>query len=201
MTRLEWPGMICDVPDPEISAGSKPATKQPGEPKSRWWARPSPWLWGLILLLVIAATQLPRISSAVFAPKPQPSPVTRAAPPSSAGPAYTQAMVADRNFVGADLRGARLAHLDLRGKDFERADAAGAVFTGSLLNGADFAQADLRGADLRDTCLRGSILTGASLAGADFTGADVTGAAVSSLATAETIGWTPISDSTACSGG
>jgi hypothetical protein len=192
--------MICDVPDPEASVDNKPMPEQRSEPRSSWWARPSPWLWGvgLLLLLAIAATQLPRISSAVFAPKPQPSPVTRATTARLAGPAYTQAMVANRNFVGADLRGARLAHLDLRGKDFERADAAGAVFSGSLLNGTDFAHADLRGADLRDTCLRGSILTGASLAGADFTGADVTGATVSPLATAQAIGWTPISDSTAC---
>ena len=113
-----------------------------------------------------------RYSSVVSAPKPQPSPATHAAAPRLAGLAYTQAMVTNHDFAGADLRGARLAHLDLRGEDFEHADAAGAVFTGSLLNGADFAQADLRGADLRDTCLRGSILTGASLAGADFTGAD-----------------------------
>lgn len=192
--------MICGVPDSQVSPDRKPVIEQSDEPKSRWWARPTPWLWGLLVLLAIAATQLPRISSVVSAPKPQPSPATHAAAPRLAGLAYTQAMVTNHDFAGADLRGARLAHLDLRGEDFEHADAAGAVFTGSLLNGADFAQADLRGADLRDTCLRGSILTGASLAGADFTGADVTGAAVSSLATAEAIGWTPISDSTACSG-
>jgi hypothetical protein len=189
--------MICDVSDPEATQTERSAAVR--LPKARWWSRPSPWLWGLVILLVMVATQVPRISSMV-SPGPKLSSIAPAAAPTSSGQVYTQAMVARRDFIHANLRGARLAHLALRGKDFDRADAAGAVFTGSLLNGANFSHADLRGADLRDTCLRGSILTGTKLAGADFTGADVTGAIVTPTVISKTIGWATVSDSSACSG-
>lgn len=154
-----------------------------------WWSSPSPWLWGLAVLLVIGATQVPRISQAFSTSSLRPSTPTSTAAPALSGPVYSQTMVADRDFIRADLRGAQLEHLDLRGKDFQGADAAGAIFAGSLLSGANLSQTDLRGADLRDTCLRGSILTSANLAGADFTGADVTGATVTPTATADAIGW------------
>ena len=91
-------------------------------------------------------------------------------------------------------------HLDLRGKDFRHADAAGAVFARSLLNGANFSHADLRGADLRGACLRGAIFTRAQLAGADFTGADVTDATVAHAATDTAIGWSSISSPSVCRG-
>jgi hypothetical protein len=162
-----------------------------------WWARPSPWLWGLVFLLAIAATQAPRIASMLSGStaKPRmeasarPRPKVSAVAPVLSGPDYTQAMVTGRDFIGADLHGARLAHLDLRGQDFKGADAAGAIFTGSLLNGVNLSHVDLRGAVLRYTCLRGAYLSGADLAGADFTGADVTGAMVKPRKAAKAIGW------------
>jgi Pentapeptide repeats (8 copies) len=172
--------MICGVPIGDI-------------PRIRWWSRPSPWLWGLVILLAIAAiaaTQVPRLSAVLSprAPKSRPAAVPVATPTLS-GPAYTQIVVAGRNFIGVDLRGARLIHLDLRGKSFAHAEAAGAIFAGSFLNGANFSHTDLRGADLRDTCLRGAIFTHAALDGADFTGADVNGAIVTRAAIAKSIGW------------
>ena len=143
----------------------------------------------LLGLLIVIATQVPRITSMTSAARSKPSSAPTSAAPSLSGPAYTQALADGRDFESADLSGVLLAHLDLRGKDFQRANAAGAVFVGSLLNGADFAHANLRGADLRDTCLRGAIFTAAELAGADFTGADVTGATVTSTAISAAIGW------------
>jgi hypothetical protein len=145
----------------------------------RRWTRPSPWLWGLVVLLAIAGIAVTQ------EPKP-----TILRTPSLSGPVYTPAMVLDRSFRGADLNGARLMHLDLRGKDFQDVSAAGAIFAGSLLNGANFSYANLRGADFRGTCLRGADLIGAQLAGVDFTDADVTGATVSPGVISETIGWT-----------
>lgn len=179
MTALGWAGMIWGVPDQDD------APPGPGH----WWSNPSPWVWGLIFLIIIAATQVPRISQAFSASAPQSSRPSVTATPALSGPRYSQTTVAGRDFVRADLRGAQLEHLDLRGKDFRGADAAGAIFTGSLLDGADLTQTDLQGADLRDTCLRGAALTGATLVGADFTGADVTGVSVTPAAIAQTTGW------------
>jgi Pentapeptide repeats (8 copies) len=189
----------CGMPDPETTSAARFDVARSSERKTHGWSRPSPWAWGLGILLVIgviAVTQVPRLS-AIGATKPKASPAATAMP-TLAGPAYTQVMVANRDFVRADLRGARLIHLDLRGKIFQHAEAAGAVFTGSLLNGANLSHADLRGADLRDTCLRGAILTNADLSGADFTGADVTGAVVTPAATAQAIGWASIPAASVC---
>jgi Pentapeptide repeats (8 copies) len=165
-------------------------TTPPREPRIHWWSRPSPWLWGFVLVLLVAAvtlSQVPRIAG--LRPALAKPSVVSTAGPALSGVDYTQAMVGNVSFAGANLRGARLEHLDLRGQGFQRANASGAVFAGSLLNGANLSHADLRGADLRDTCLRGAILSGAKLAGADFTGADVTGATVRAGATARAIGW------------
>jgi uncharacterized protein YjbI with pentapeptide repeats len=151
-------------------------------------------LWGLLALLLIALTQAPRIP-AVFSTKAKPAPV---AATSVAGPSYSQARVNNLEFAKANLVGTRMAHLDLRGKNFQRADAAGTIFTGSLLNGANFAGADLRGADLNNVCLRGSNLAGAQLAGADFTGADVTGATLGTTATSSAIGWGSVPTTSVC---
>lgn len=191
--------MIYDVPDPQTTP--RRADGDGARVRTHWWSRPSPWFWGLVVLLVIAGiavTQVPRLSTVFSSRGTKPSPTAPAVVPTLSGPAYTQATVAGRNFVGADLRGARLIHLDLRGQNFQSADAAGAVFAGSLLNGANFSRVDLRGADLRDACLRGANLTGAKLAGADFTGADVTGATVTPAATSEAIGWASISAPSVC---
>ena len=153
--------MIYDVSDQRMAPRREDGDG--ARMRTHWWSRPSPWLWGLVLLLVIAGiavTQVPRLSTVFSARGTQASPTAPAVVPTLSGPAYTQATVAGRNFVGADLRGAQLVHLDLRGQNFQRADAAGAVFAGSLLNGANFSHVDLRGADLRDACLRGANLTG-----------------------------------------
>lgn len=192
--------MICDVSDPEQASATRSEMAHTAERRIGGRGRSSPWLWGFVALLLItaiAATQVPRLSRVFSAPSPRPRAAAPARPALS-GLVYTQAMVANANFIGADLRGARLAHLDLRGADFRRADAAGAIFTGSLLNGADFSHANLRGADLSETCLRGSILTGTELAGADFTGADVRGATTTAF-TAQAIGWNSVAASSACS--
>jgi hypothetical protein len=193
--------MICDVPDPETTPARQQVTAHRPERQIRWWSRPSPWLWGLVILLAmaaIAATQVPRVFSMLSTRPPTPGPAVPTVVPTLSGQAYTQAMVGERSFIGADLRGARLMHLDLRGRSFQRADAAGAVFTGSFINGANFSHADLRGADLRDTCLRGAIFAHAALAGADFTGADVTGAVVTPSATSKAIGWASLSTASVC---
>lgn len=202
MAYVTWSdrtGMICDVPDPQ--APQPPAVIAPRELKPSWWSRPSPWFWGLVVLLLIAAiavTQVSRLSAVFSARGAKHNQAASAVLPTLSGPAYTQAMVAAHNFIGANLRGARLVHLDLRGKSFRHADAAGAIFAGSLLNGANFSHADLRGADLRGTCLRGAKFTGADLAGADFTDADVTAATVPPAATSSAIGWASGSASSVC---
>jgi hypothetical protein len=167
VTRPDPPGMICEVSNPQATQQQPPAVIAPQELRTRWWGRPSPWLSGLVVLLLIAAlvvTQVPRISQVTSANGAKHNSAAPAAVlPALSGPAYTQAMVVGRDFVGTNLSGARLLRLDLRGKDFQDADAAGAVFAGSLLNGANFSYADLRGADLRGTCLRGAEFVGANL--------------------------------------
>lgn len=193
--------MICDVSDPQATQQQPPAQIAAQELRPSWWSRPSPWFWGLVVLLLIAAiavTQVPRLSAVFSARGAKHNQAAPAVPPTLSGPAYTQAMVAGRNFIGANLRGARLVRLDLRGKSFQHADGAGVVFAGSLLNGANFSHADLRGADLRGTCLRGANFTGANLAGADFTNADVTAATVTPAATSSAIGWASGSASSVC---
>ena len=152
----------------------------------------------MIVIGVITITQVPRLS-AIVAAEPKASPAaTATGTPTLSGQAYTQPMVAIRDFAWADLSGTQLIHLDLRGKNFLHADAAGAVFAGSLLNGANLSHADLRGADLRDTCLRGANLAYADLSGADFTGADVTGAIVCPGATSQAIAWASVPQSPVC---
>lgn len=193
--------MICDVSDPVNPPNSQSVMVPPDEPGIRWWNRLSPWLWGLVVLLVIAAiaaTQVPRLHAIFSAPAHKPSLAGTTSVPTLSGPVYTQAMVAGRNFAHADLRGALLAHLDLRGKNFYHVNAAGAVFAGSLLNGVNLSHADLRGADLRGACLRGAILIGARLGGADFTGADVTDTTITPAATSTAMGWASISSPSVC---
>lgn len=202
MTYVTWPdrtGMIWHVSGPQATQRPPPVIA-PQELRPSWWSRPSPWFWGLVVLLIaaIAVTQVPRLSAVFSAHEAKNNKAASAVLPTLSGPAYTQAMVGGRSFIGANLRGARLVRLDLRGKDFQHAHAAGAVFAGSLLNGANFSHADLRGADLRGTCLRGAIFTGAKLTGADFTNADVTAATVAPAATSSAIGWASGSASSAC---
>lgn len=195
MTWADGAGMICDVQDQE-GATERQKVTPPTERKPRRRIRVSPWLWGLVVVGVVGvilATQVPREISSGSRSKASP-----AAAPALSGLAYSQAEVAERSFVGADLHGAVLQHLDLRGIDFQGTDAAGAVFAHSLLNGVNFSNANLRGANLRGACLRGAILTKAELAGADFTGADVTGATVAPAAAASATGWGSTPASSAC---
>lgn len=153
------------------------------------------FLWGLVVLSVIA---VPQVLIFLMSSSPVDNFSAEATVPVS-GVVYTPSMVVGHEFAAADLRGAYMTDLDLRGKDFQSADAAGAVLAGSVLNGADFSYANLRGADLKDTCLRGAVLTGAELNGANFTGADVTDATVTSAALAKVIGWSSTAPSSGCS--
>ena len=202
--------MIYHVSDPQAAQQHQAVKEIEGKPVAQadlgpsWWVRPSPWLWGLVALLVIAGiaiTQVPRLSVGSPAAARSPNTPTPTALPTLSGSTYTQIMASGRDFNGSDLRGARLERLDLRGKSFQGADAAGSVFVGSLLNGAIFTDANLRGADFRDTCLRGADLTGAQLAGADFTGADVTGATVTQGAIHQATGWASTTVSPVCPAG
>ena len=65
-------------------------------------------------------------------------------------------MLSDRDLVGVDLTGARLAHADLRG----------AMLAGADLSNADLSFAKLLGADLYEAKLTGSRLLGTKLLGA-----------------------------------
>src|SRR6266480_2414957 len=110
--------MICDVPTGDM-------------PRLHWWSRPSLWLWGLVILLVIvaiAAAQGQRLSALFSTRAPKSSLAAPATAPKLSGPAYTQATVAGLSFIRADLRSARLTHLDLRGENFRHAQASGALF-------------------------------------------------------------------------
>jgi hypothetical protein len=196
VTRSRRAGMMCGVSVQEATLVSEPQKPMAGR-----LSRLSPWWWGLIALvalLLIIMTLAPRIAPMTPVARSKQSSANPSAAASRPGRVYTQAMAAGRDFAGTDLSGARLAQLDLRGKDFLDTDASGAVFAGSLLNGANFAHANLRGADLRDACLRGAIFTAADLAGADFTGADITGATVAPAAISTAIGWRSTASPAAC---
>jgi Pentapeptide repeats (8 copies) len=200
VTASDRTGIMCEVSDSQAPS-ARPTAALPPEPRIHLWSRASPWLGGLLLLLLLAAiasTQVSRISQVFSGHRGKSAEAARTQVPALSGPTYTQPMVARIDFSHADLRGAVLRYLDLRGRDFYRADAAGAFFAGSLLNGADFSRADLRGADLSDACLRGADLNGADLAGANFTGADVTGATVTPAATGTAISWGSIAPASAC---
>lgn len=146
-------------------------------------------VWGLFVLLLIAGVTIMQVPGLGPTHGPVPKAATSLTPRVSSAHACSQFTVSGRGFTGADLRGARLAHLDLRGRNFQRADGADTEFEGRLLNGINFAHADLRGANPRDICLRGAGLTGTQLANADFTGADVTDVAVTPGVASQAIGW------------
>jgi hypothetical protein len=85
--------------------------------------------------------------------------------------AKAQAILANRDISGRDLRG-----LDAQGRDL-----AGLAAKGSLLRDADFRQSQLRaacfdGANLSNARFEGANLVGASFQGADLEGADFGGA-------------------------
>jgi hypothetical protein len=72
------------------------------------------------------------------------------------------------NLVGADFRGARLAHVDLSGADLTRA-----ILSDADLDGADLTDACLVGADLVRAFLSGAVLRRARCAGANLADADL----------------------------
>src|SRR5215472_5217858 len=118
--------MIYGVSDLQATQQPQAAPGPPGksatEFRPRWWARPSPWLSGLVALLVIAGitvTQVPRLTASSPARPHSPIRPTRTALPILSGQAFTQPMIAGRGFIGADLRGAQLERLDLRGENFQ----------------------------------------------------------------------------------
>ena len=198
MTLPHETGMISHVASTDTTQTREPTEAHPDGPKPHWWSRLSPWLWGLLALVLIVGTQVPRIHQVFSSGAPKPAAVATTGTPQLSGVDYSQAMAATANFVDANLDGARLENLDLRGKEFTGTDAAGAIFSGSLLNGADFTGADLRGANFSNACLQGSNLTGAQLAGANFTGADVAGASIAPATIADTLGWDSVPTASIC---
>lgn len=84
-----------------------------------------------------------------------------------------------RNYVdwlGADLRGARLYRARIDEAWFDRANLEDANLSCSTLRGASFCCAFLKNSSLRYANLRGAKLVGAYLSNTDFTGADLRGA-------------------------
>ena len=80
----------------------------------------------------------------------------------------------------ANLTGADLTWVGLRGANLMRANLTGADLTGANLTwvgltGANLTRADLTGANLTRANLMRANLTGADLTGADLTGTDLTG--------------------------
>jgi arabinogalactan oligomer / maltooligosaccharide transport system substrate-binding protein len=54
--------MICSVSDHEAAPPEQSTLASSTDRRLPWWGRPSPWLWGLMILLAIAAAQALRIS-------------------------------------------------------------------------------------------------------------------------------------------
>ena len=97
----------------------------------------------------------------------------------------------DRNFFKADLSGANLSEMNLRGANLRRADLSGADLNGTNLIGADLERADLSGTNLIKTNLSGvnhswmdlsgtnlcrTNLSRTNLSGMDLRGMDLHGA-------------------------
>ncbi|WP_339729031.1 pentapeptide repeat-containing protein [uncultured Gimesia sp.] len=84
-------------------------------------------------------------------------------------------------FWRANLEGAELNEVILRGCDLQKANMYKAIMneadlSGSDLNGADLRESSLNGTDLSRNNLEGADLSGAHLEGASFRGADLKGA-------------------------
>ena len=76
--------------------------------------------------------------------------------------------------AGADLRGADLGKLAMRGENLAGANLEGASLRGASLAGANLSGSDLEGADLFRTFLWAADLRGANLSGAYMAEADLT---------------------------
>jgi len=80
--------------------------------------------------------------------------------------ALGQALEANADLTGADLKGINLRDALLRGADLSDVDLRKADLRGAALTGTDLTGADLREVDLRDADMAGATLTGADLRGA-----------------------------------
>lgn len=80
------------------------------------------------------------------------------------------------DLTDADLFGARLAHVHLRGVTARRTVFYRAILHGAVFKDADLTKADFRDADLTDARFDGANLTGARFAGADLARARFVGA-------------------------
>lgn len=115
----------------------------------------------IILVALLWQAKVPWIRLRVTPPAPTPGPVDLR------GATVTQAQATKLNFRGAELSGAVLNWLSLRGKPMEGVTAPGASFRHANLSFASLRGADLSGSDLSYACLIGTIFTGATLNGAD----------------------------------
>jgi uncharacterized protein YjbI with pentapeptide repeats len=77
------------------------------------------------------------------------------------------------NCVGANLRGANMARLNLEHADFRAADLRGVDFTGSSLRYADMRGASVQGANFQNASLYGAKMQGVEAFGADFRNCDL----------------------------
>ena len=89
------------------------------------------------------------------------------------GAAVRAAVAAKINLRGANLRGANLRGANLRGANLGNADLDGSDLRGVNLTCADLANADLRKAKMRGAKIRGANLLNANLRGAKLRGADL----------------------------
>lgn len=101
-----------------------------------------------------------------------------------AGANFTNATLTRGSFIeadlcGADFTGAEMTKFCARNADLTGAKLPGVVLKGGRLVGAKFVDADLSGADL----------TGADLCGTDFTGANLTGTVLAELVFDQTTKW------------
>ncbi|NUP13021.1 MAG: DUF2169 domain-containing protein [Polyangiaceae bacterium] len=94
--------------------------------------------------------------------------------------AEPEATVAERDFSGADLRGADLSNKDLRFAFLEKANLEGANLEGANLEGAVLGRANLKGANLSRTRLVSANLGHCDLTEATLDGADLTHATLDS---------------------
>ncbi|PRY40534.1 pentapeptide repeat protein [Umezawaea tangerina] len=94
-----------------------------------------------------------------------------------------------RDLQNAQLAGAVLDDLDLRGLNLAGVKAQGASFRRAVLDEVQFTGADLRGADFTDACLERSDLSGAQLGGMIARGADVTNVVTDKELIANVVSW------------
>jgi len=80
-----------------------------------------------------------------------------------------------RDFIGENLEGAVIQHVDLSGINLREANLMNADFSGTIFRGGDLQHANLRGASLLAADLRGTDVRNSQLQGAVLTDADLRG--------------------------